>query len=661
MPADTPPELASPPGAPPPGAPPPPPPAAAPDAGLRHHGGRAALTLGALGVVFGDIGTSPLYAMKETFAGEHVLSPDHAHVYGVISLVFWAITIIVSVKYVLLIMRADNGGEGGIMALIALVQGLVIRSERAKYVLISVGVFGAALFFGDAMITPAISVLSAVEGLELVEPSLEDFVVPITLAILATLFFIQRFGTGVVGRLFGPVMATWFAVLAALGLSRVVQDPSILRALSPHYGVVFFLHDGRRAFLALASVVLAVTGAEALYADMGHFGRAPIRRAWFSLVLPALVLSYMGQGVLLLDHPDAVESPLFRMVPDGFLVPMVLLATAAAVIASQAVISGAFSVTRQAVQLGFLPMLTIRHTSQREAGQIYAPAINWGLFAIIVALVVGFGSSTALASAYGIAVTGTLAIDTVLFFVVVRLLWGKPLWVALLGAAGFLLVDLSFFAANLTKVVSGGWFPLLIAAVVFGVLITWRRGRDVIGRQRAEEEGPLLDFVLGLDAAAGPPPVRVPGTAIFLNADAGRTPLALRYNVEHNRVLHEHVVVCSVETQGVPHVPSHERIEVDDLLIPDDGIALVRLRYGFQDEPDVPAALRHAAEHGLDVDVDGATYFLSRVTIAPTRGGGMAPWRKRLFTVLSRNAAGRVQYFCLPDERVVSFGSQLEL
>ncbi len=635
-------------------------PGAAPEASLQHHGGAVALTLGALGVVFGDIGTSPLYAMKETFSGAHELAPAEANVYGVISLVFWAITIIVSLKYVLLITRADNDGEGGIMALIALVQGVALGSARAKYALVALGVFGAALFYGDGMITPAISVLSAVEGLELVAPSFGDIVIPITIAILATLFFIQRFGTGLVGRLFGPVMAVWFGTLAVLGLAKVVGEPSILRALSPHYGVQFFLDEGGKAFLALASVVLAVTGAEALYADMGHFGRDPIKRAWFLLVLPALLLNYMGQGVLLLQEPGAVESPLYRLVPDGLLVPMVLLATVATVIASQAVISGAFSVTRQAVQLGFLPMLTIKHTSREEAGQIYVPAVNWGLFVAIVGLVVGFGSSTALASAYGIAVTGTLAIDTILFFVVVRLLWRKPLWLVVLGVAGFLVVDLAFFAANLTKVISGGWFPLVVAASVFGVLMTWRRGRDVVGTKRHEQEGPLLDFVLELESADRPP-VRVPGTAVFLNADATRTPLAMRHNVEHNRVLHEHVVVVSVETAGVPHVPEAERIEVDDLLIPDDGIALVKLRYGFQDEPNVPVALREAEAHGLHVDVDEATYFLSRITIAPTGSRGMARWRKRLFTTMSRNAAGRTQYFGLPYDRVVAFGSQIEV
>jgi KUP system potassium uptake protein len=499
-----------------------------------------------------------------------------------------------------------------------------------------------------------------VEGLELAAPGLERFVIPITLVILASLFAIQRFGTQVVGRLFGPVMALWFGTLAVLGLIKVVGDPSILRALSPSYGLRFFLEDGHRAFLSLGSIVLAVTGAEALYADMGHFGRPPIRRAWFLLVLPALVLNYMGQGALLLQDPKAVESPLFRLVPDAGLVPMVVLATLATVIASQAVISGAFSVTRQAVQLGFLPTLTIRHTSREEAGQIYVPVVNWGLFVAIVGLVVGFGSSSALASAYGIAVTGTLAIDTVLFFVVVHLLWKKSLALALAGAAAFLVVDLAFLAANVSKVLSGGWFPLVIAALLFTVLMTWRRGRDAVSRTRAQEEGPLLDFVLGLQDAAKPP-VRVQGTAVFLNADPSRTPLALRYNVEHNRVLHEHVVVVSVETAGVPHVPEDEQVSVDDLAIPDDGIALVAVRYGFQDEPDVPRALVLAGAHGLEVDVDEATYFLSRVTIAPTRTRGMARWRKRMFTLMSRNAAGRVQYFCLPPDRVVSFGSQIEV
>jgi KUP system potassium uptake protein len=624
------------------------PPQPGPDgAGSRtvHHAGVATLTLGALGIVFGDIGTSPLYAMKQTFDGHHKLAPDPSSVYGVLSLIFWSITIIVSVKYVLLIMRADNHGEGGIMALISLVQGLTMRTGRAKWALVSLGAFGAALFYGDGMITPAISVLSAVEGLEVAEPSLDRVVIPITLVILTTLFFIQRFGTGIVGRVF-----------------EVAKEPDILRALSPSYAVAFFLDDGKAAFFALGSVVLAVTGAEALYADMGHFGPEAIRRSWFALVLPALVLNYLGQGALVLADHNAVDSPFYRLVPEWGQLPMVVLATMATVIASQAVISGAFSVTRQAVQLGFLPFLTIRHTSEREIGQIYVPAVNWALFVAIVGLVIGFGSSTALASAYGVAVTGTLAIDTVLYFVVVRMLWHKPLWMVLVGAAGFLTVDLAFFSANLTKVFSGGWFPLVVGLVMYVLLMTWRRGRDIVTRKRTEEEGPLQAFVTALDE--GPdPPGRVPGTAVFLHGGDRTTPLALRLNVELNHVRHAKVVIFHAETVRVPHVSQADRIEVDELEIDTDDLCLVTARFGFQDDPDVPAALRLAVEHVLemDFDVDRATYFLSRITINPTSSKGMARWRKRLFVAMSRNAATPVVHFGLPEERVVALGSSIDL
>ncbi len=607
--------------------------------------------------MFGDIGTSPLYAMKETFNGHHELEPSAGAVYGVLSLIFWALTIIVTLKYVLFITRANNHGEGGIMALIALIQSAKLKGARNTLLLVALGAFGAALFYGDGMITPAISVLSAVEGLEVVEPDLGDYVIPITLAILTTLFVVQRFGTGVVGRAFGPVMVLWFGALAVFGLIEVIDDPSILRALSPHYGIEFLVERPGTAFLALGSIVLAVTGAEALYADMGHFGRSPIRRSWFALVLPALLLNYMGQGALVLSDPSAIDSPFFRLVPDGLLLPMVILASSAAVIASQAVISGAFSVTRQAVQLGFLPLLTIRHTSRESIGQVYVPAVNWGLFAAIVVLVVGFGSSSALASAYGIAVTGTLTIDTILAFVVVRTLWHKPMWMVIAGATGFLIVDLAFFAANLTKVLAGGWFPLAIGLAIFTVLITWRRGREIVSRNREEEEGSLRDFVLALEAAEDPP-VRVAGTAIFLNANATTTPLAMRYNVEHNRVLHRHVIVTSVETTGVPYVHPEDRHELDDLLIPDDGIILVRLRFGFQESPDVPAALRAA---DLPWKIDDATYFLSRITVDPEPNGSMAMWRKRLFATISRNAANRSEYFNLPADRVVSLGGNIEL
>src|SRR5436305_394685 len=464
----------------------------------HHHAGVVALTLGALGVVFGDIGTSPLYALQTVFSADHhAVKATQGDVYGVISLVFWAITIIVSVKYLTFIMRADNDGEGGIMALIALIQQVRLKSRAAKISLVLLGVFGASLFYGDGMITPAISVLSAVEGLEVVTPSLHSVVVEITLAVLTALFLIQRFGTGAVGRAFGPVMAVWFTILGVAGLREVVQQPGILRAFSPSYGAQFLFDHGGTAFIALGSIVLTVTGAEALYADMGHFGRPPIRRAWFLAVFPALILNYMGQGALILRSPKAIDNPFFLLLPHWARLPMVFLATAATVIASQALLSGAFSVTRQAVRLGFLPRLNIRHTS-REEGQVYVPAVNRTIYAAVVALVVGFGSSQRLASAYGIAVTGTLAIDTILFFFVVRVLWHKPLPLALGGALAFLVVDLAFLSANLPKILHGGWFPLLIALLVFTTLSTWRRGRELVTARRTEQEGRLRDFVTEL-------------------------------------------------------------------------------------------------------------------------------------------------------------------
>jgi KUP system potassium uptake protein len=625
----------------------------------HHTGGAFVLAAGALGVVFGDIGTSPLYALQATFT--NAVRPDQQGVYGVISLVFWAVTAIVSIKYVTFIMRADNGGEGGIMALIARVQSVKLHTRWAKMGLIALGIFGASLFYGDGMITPAISVLSAVEGLKVAAPALGSFVIEITLAIIAVLFAIQRFGTGVVGRLFGPVMGIWFTVLAVAGAAEVVREPGILRAVSPTYGVSFLVEHGGVAFAALGSVVLTVTGAEALYADMGHFGRSPIRRAWFVVVFPALMLNYMGQGALILRAPRAVESPFFLLFPDWLRIPMVILATVATVIASQAVISGAFSVTRQAVQLGFLPRLTILHTSHHEVGQVYVPAVNWAVFAAVAALVVGFGSAEHLASAYGIAVTGTLAIDTILFFVVVRALWGKPWWLVGLGLAGFLTVDLGFFAANLPKVLHGGWFPLLIALVVFVVLTTWEKGREIVTRNRTEEEGPLRAFVEEVHAL-DPPAYRPPRTGVFLNANLETTPLALRANFEHNRSVHENVVIVSVQTLRVPHVAESERVAVDDLGYKDDGITHVTARFGFQDTIDVPRTLKLACgrmEH--DLDLDAVSYFVSRITIVPTDAPGMARWRKKLFTAVARNAANPVPYFKLPDDRTVVMGSHIEL
>ena len=627
----------------------------------RHHAGLAVLSLGALGIVFGDIGTSPLYALQTVFAAdEHAVRPTQSGVYGVISLVFWAITLIVSIKYVALIMRADNEGEGGIMALIALIREKGLQRRFAQVTLVALGIFGASLFYGDGMITPAISVLSAVEGIEVVEPSLHELVVPITLVILAVLFTIQRFGTGAVGRWFGPIMALWFTLLAVAGLHEVVKEPGILRAISPTYAVSFMFEHGHVAFIALGSVVLTVTGAEALYADMGHFGRHPIRLSWFSAVFPALILNYMGQGALILHTPTAIDNPFYLLIPHWGRIPMIGLATVATVIASQAVISGAFSVTRQAVQLGFLPRLTIRHTS-REAGQVYVPAVNWGIFVAVVALVVGFGSSQHLAAAYGIAVTGTLAIDTVLFFVVVHVVWGKPKRLAVTGAIAFLIVDLTFFTANLPKIVHGGWFPLAIAAVVFIVLTTWQRGREIITKKRTELEGPLRDFVEEIRDPEQPIS-RSPRTGIFLDANPETTPLALRANVEHNCVLHDSVVIVTVVTLNVPHVDEDERVTIDDLGYRDDGITHLTARFGFQDDLDVPRTLRRAAKRlERDADFEHVSYFLSRITIIPGKTPGMAPWRKKLFITIARNAASPVPYFHLPDDRTIVMSAHIEL
>ena len=626
---------------------------------LAGSAGVAALTLGALGVVFGDIGTSPLYAMQTVFLTEGI-TVDESHVYGIISLVFWSITIIVSIKYVTVIMRADNEGEGGIMALIALVQSGMSKRRTTRAVLIALGIFGASLFYGDGMITPAISVLSAVEGLKVTAPGLESWIVPIALVILAVLFAIQRFGTKAVGRLFGPVMALWFTVLAVSGLVQVIQSPGILRALSPLYGIEFFVHDGLVAFLALGAVVLAVTGAEALYADMGHFGWPAIRRAWFFFVFPALTLNYLGQGALVLADPHAVANPFFLLVPSWARLPAVLLATVATVIASQAVISGAFSVTRQAVALGFLPKLRILHKSEAE-GQVYVPAVNALLFVAVVALVLGFETSTRLASAYGIAVTGTLAIDTILFFVVARTLWHTSLWIVIPGATAFLVVDLAFFGANLPKVIHGGWFPLAFALVMFTLLTTWQRGQALVTARRAETDGLLEDFVEDI-RTMDPPVYRAPGTAICLTSGKGNMPLALRENVDHNNVVHEAVVVVSVETLKVAHVHRDEQVVVDDLGYRDDGIMHVSLSCGFQDDHDVPEALRQAVELGLEseIDIDNATYFVSRITIVCGDAPGMSRWRTKLFLAMANTATNPVEMFGLPEHRIVTIGTYVD-
>lgn len=625
--------------------------------------GVATLALGALGVVFGDIGTSPLYALRTVFTADaHAVHTGPTEVYGVISLVFWAIMLVVSVKYVSFVMRADNGGEGGIMALTALIQTTKLKGRRAKVTLVLLGIFGASLFYGDGMITPAISVLSAVEGLKVPAPGVEHLILPITVVVLVMLFAIQRFGTGAVGRLFGPVMALWFAVLAVAGGREVLRHPQILKALSPSYAITFLFEHGGVAFIALGSVALAVTGAEALYADMGHFGRAPIRRAWFLGAFPALTLNYMGQGSLILRSPKAVADPFFLLVPEWGQVPMVVLATVATVIASQAVISGAFSVTRQAVQLGFLPRMAIRHTSHEAVGQVYAPAINWGLCVAVVALVVGFGSSASLASAYGVAVTGTFVLNTILFLAVVRLLWRKPRWMIAAGAVAFLVVELALFAANLTKIPEGGWLPLAIALATFGILTTWEKGRCIVTEKRREEEGDLHAFVTKLHEM-DPPVYRPAGTAIFLSPGIDTAPLAMRENVEHNHVLHESAIIVSIETMRVPHVARDERLEIDDLGYSDDGISHIVARFGFADEPNVPEVLRLADKQGLEraIDIDNASYFLSRITIVATDGSEMSTLRKKLFLALAHNAADPAEYFDLPRQRVVTMGAQIPL
>ena len=625
------------------------------------HGGVIALAVAALGVVFGDIGTSPLYAMQTVFAlDHHAVKPTHGDVFGVISLVFWSVTIIVSIKYVAFVLRADNDGEGGVMALAALARRFAGESRRLVAVALFLGVLGASLFYGDSVITPAISVLSAVEGIEVSAPSLADAVLPISIGIVALLFVVQRFGTAAVGRFFGPVMIVWFLALALTGIPEIVRHPGILRALSPTYIATFSFDHPFLAFVALGAVVLSITGAEALYADMGHFGRPPIRRAWFFLVFPCLTLNYLGQGALILRSPSSIGNPFFLLAPHWARVPMVVLATVATVIASQAVISGAYSVSRQANRLGFLPHLTVRHTSHRESGQIYVPSVNWLLFISVLVLILAFRSSNRLATLYGFAVTGTFLIDTTLFLIVAAVMWRWPRW--RLAAIGLLfgVVELSFFGANVTKIFKGAWLPLVIAAVLSMIMMTWQLGRRIVTARRIELEGPLQDFVDELRARRL---TRVPGTAVFPHPTKETTPLALRANVEYNHVLHEHVVIVSVRVENVPYVPAEERITVDDLRYPDDGIVHVEFRFGFQDEQDLPAMLCAAVgrTEELEFEPDQAYWFLSRLTIQPGSAPGMATWRKRLFIALTHNAANPAVNFNLPVDRTVIMGAHLEL
>ena len=635
---------------------------------VRTAGGgqtaRLALVVGALGVVFGDIGTSPIYTVQTIFnpSDPHPVPITTDNVYGVVSLIFWSVMIIVTLTYVTLVMRADNDGEGGIMALIALVRRWGAKGSRTVAVLASLGIFGAALFAGDSMITPAISVLSAVEGLKVVEPGLQGWVVPITAVIIVALFAVQRWGTAAVGALFGPVMIIWFVAIGACGVSGILGHPDILRALSPAYAVKFMVGDFGTAFFSLAGVVLAVTGAEALYADMGHFGRKAITRAWVLVALPALVLSYLGQGALVLSDKTAMSAPFFLLTPGWARLPMVLLATAATIIASQAVISGAYSLASQAAQLGYLPRLRVVHTSESTFGQVYMPWINGMLMAAVLTLVLAFRSSAALAYAYGMAVTGTITITTLLFLYIARTRWRIPLWLIVIGGGTLLLVDLLFVAANLTKLVHGAWLPLLIALTIFTIMITWQRGRQIVTRARAKKEGPLREFVAEL-ADHRPRLTRVPGTAVFLNRGAETAPLAMRANVEHNHVLHRHVVIVSIDTRPVPRVPEAERIEVNRLSYGNDGIIYVKAHFGYMETPNVPGALGllEPAQTEGRITIDAASYFLSKIELTKGQAPTMAAWRKGLFIATSYLTADAAQSFGLPRDRTVVMGARIEV
>jgi KUP system potassium uptake protein len=630
-----------------------------------HDTVRLGLVVGALGVVFGDIGTSPIYALQTVFnpADPHPVPVSSENVFGVVSLVFWSVMIIVTVTYVLLAMRADNEGEGGIMALITLVRRYrTSTSRRVTAVLAALGVFGAALFFGDSMITPAISVLSAIEGLKVVHPSLGEWVVPLTAVIVIALFMVQRRGTGTVGRLFGPVMIAWFATIGVLGVVGITENPSILKALSPTYALTFLAGHFGIAFFSLAAIVLAVTGAEALYADMGHFGRRPITRAWLLLVLPACMLSYFGQGALILRDQSNVSSPFFLLAPAWGRLLLVLLATAATVIASQAVITGAYSLASQAARLGYLPRLRVAHTSDQTIGQIYVPWINWLLLVSVLTLVFAFRSSAALAYAYGMAVTGTITITTLMFFYVAHLRWRTPRWLLITGGGFLLSVDLLFLAANATKIVHGAWLPLLIGVTAFTVMTTWQRGREIVTAERERLEGPLGEFVGQLRENALST-LTVPGTGIFLNRGRETAPLALRANVEHNHVRHEHILIVALDTEPVPRVPSAERLEVSDLGYSDDGIIFVTIRSGYMERTDVPGLLATLDPERTEgrLDLDEASYFLSKIELQRGDVPTMADWRKRLFIATSHITADAAEHFGLPRERTVIMGSHVDV
>ena len=617
---------------------------------MKKRQSMPALALLALGVVFGDIGTSPLYAVKETFSEEHGIELSHENILAGLSLMFWSLMTVVSLKYVVLIMRADNRGEGGIMALIALATKATGRHPRWRGLLLVIGMFGAALFYGDAVLTPAISVLSAVEGLEVGTRALKPYVVPLAAGVLVALFAIQFRGTETVGRLFGPVTLAWFLAIGAAGIGGIIAEPAVLGALDPLHALRFLTTHAVESFVVLGAVVLAVTGAEALYADMGHFGKGPVRLAWFGLVAPALVLNYFGQGALLMARPEAVANPFYLLLPSWALYPMIALATAATVIASQAVISGAFSITRQAIQLGFLPRMNMVHTSPSEIGQIYIPAVNWTLCAVVLAAVIGFGSSSRLAGAYGVAVTGTMLVDTLLTFFVIRYAWRYPLWLCLLATGFFLAIDVVFFSATLLKIADGGWFPLAIGAALFTAMASWRRGRQTLFARLRESSVPLEPFMKSLLAE---PPARVPGTAVYLTATPETTPHALLHSLKHYRALHERVVFLTVEFRDVPWVSFEHRVVVERLA---PQCWRVRVRYGFMNPPDVMRALEVCGALGLEFEPMETSFFLSREKIVPVRS-----WRDRLFAVMARNAGNVTDYFNIPTNRVIELGTRIEV
>lgn len=613
------------------------------------------LALGAVGVVFGDIGTSPLYTLRECFTGHHSLPLTEDNILGILSLIIWSITFVVTIKYVLFVMRIDNEGEGGVLALLALALRYVKKASYGPGTLVALGLFGAALFYGDSVITPAVSVLSALEGLKIATPVFDPFIVPITLVVLTGLFAIQSRGTEKVGAFFGPIVSLWFIALALAGLYQILENPRVLLAINPAYAVKFFIHHGTYGFFTLGAVVLALTGAEALYADMGHFGRRPIVAAWLWFVMPALVLNYLGQGALLMTNPDALENPFYLAFPDWALYPMVLLATCASVIASQAVISGAFSITRSAMQLGYSPRMDVRHTSEQAIGQIYIPQVNWALYVVVVGLVIAFHSSSNLAAAYGIAVTGTMVITATLSYAIVRHKWAWPRSLTLAVIVPFICVDLAFLGANALKIADGGWFPLVMGGMLFILMTTWKRGREIVAERLQEGTIPLASF---FSRQSSSKTHRVTGTAVFMTANNQVVPYALLHNLKHNKVLHDRVVLLTVSTENIPYVSERDRLVLQPL---DQNFFRIQIRYGFAQDPNVPAVLQRCKEFGLPISMMETSFFLSRETLISTIRPGMATWREHLFISMAKNAVSATDFFKIPANRVVELGTQIEL